>query len=128
MRRYAQICADMRHIFHFNSLHLAALLARSKRNVSTFFQQIGGFFYVTTLGGSTLTGVGTIMKLCGLQRTWSAGCPSSGLIATCCGGRRTTDGGQRTLSAPECVNLYPTVEAIFPDYGKPALGTSTVGG
>ena len=29
---------------------------------------------------------------------------------------------------PECVNLYPTVEAIFPDYGKPTLGTSTVGG
>jgi len=35
---------------------------------------------------------------------------------------------ERSGNRPECVNLYPTVEAIFPDYGKPTLGTSTVGG
>ena len=45
----------------------------SVRNVSTFFQQIGAFFYVTTSGSSVLTGVGTLSKLSGSSRTCSAG-------------------------------------------------------
>lgn len=36
--------------------------------------------------------------------------------------------GFRDWLEPECVNLYPTVEVIFPDYGSPTVGTSTVGG
>ena len=43
------------------------------RNVSTFSQQIGAFFYVTTSGSSVLTGVGTVSKLSGSARTCSAG-------------------------------------------------------
>ena len=34
-----------------------------KRKVSTFFQQFGAFFYVTTSGSSRLTGVGMVLKL-----------------------------------------------------------------
>lgn len=62
------------------------------RNVSTFFQQIGAFFYVTTSGSSRLTGVGTVLKLSGSARTFSAGCPSSGLMHTRAGGLLTTGG------------------------------------
>ena len=62
------------------------------RNVSTFFQQIGGFFYVTTSGSARLTGVGTVLKLSGSAKTCSAGRPSSGLMHTRSGGRLTTGG------------------------------------
>ena len=64
----------------------------SRRKVSTIFQHIGIFFYVTTCGSSTLTGVVTTSKLFGFASSSLAVCPSSGLMATWLGGRGTCGG------------------------------------
>jgi IS5 family transposase len=58
---------------------------RAKRNVSTVFQQVRDFFYVTSAALGTTTGGAWAIAPAGVS-------PSSGLIATRAGGRATIGG------------------------------------